>query len=94
MHRVLGELVSAARTGGVTLEELVTELRKQFITAVLRDSKGNQCKAAEQLMMHRNTFSRTIRLLQIDAREIRNTAAIRKPVASVPSNVERVRGKA
>jgi hypothetical protein len=39
---------------------------------VLQDCKGNQCKAARQLGMHRNTLSRTIAELKLDAKGLRN----------------------
>jgi len=51
---------------GVRCSEAVREFQKAFILAVLKDQRGNQCKAAEKLGVHRNTLRRTIRALEID----------------------------
>jgi len=51
---------------GVRCSEAVREFQKAFILTVLKDQRGNQCKAAEKLGMHRNTLRRTIRDLDID----------------------------
>jgi transposase-like protein len=47
---------------------------------VLQQNKGNQCKAARELGMHRNTLSRTIHELKLDVRQFRDGA--RRPVRS------------
>ncbi len=51
---------------GMRFEEAVREFQGAFILTVLRDNKGNQCRAAKKLGMHRNTLRRTIRSLQLD----------------------------
>src|SRR5262249_51345906 len=56
---------------GILYAEGVREFKKRFIMNVLRECKGNQCKAAMQLGMHRNTLSRTIAELKLDVREFR-----------------------
>jgi Fis family transcriptional regulator len=65
---------------GITYSEAVCEFKKRFILTVLQDSKGNQCKAARQLGMHRNTLSRTIAELKLNAKELR--AGTRRPPRS------------
>lgn len=45
---------------GILLEEAVSEFEKKFIKRVLDRSKGNQCRAAKILGIHRNTLSRKI----------------------------------
>ena len=67
--------------GGITYSEAVSEFKKKFILIVLQDSNGNQCKAARQLGMHRNTLSRTIADLKLDAKGLRN--GTRRPPRSV-----------
>ena len=57
---------------GITYSEAVCEFKKKFILTVLQDSKGNQCKAARQLGMHRNTLSRAIAELKLNAKELRS----------------------
>ena len=43
------------------------------LRTVLEQNKGNQCKAAKQLGMHRNTLSRTITELELDIRPLRKS---------------------
>ena len=50
---------------GVRRSEAVREFQKAFILTVLKDQRGNQCRAAEKLGIHRNTLRRTIRDLDI-----------------------------
>jgi hypothetical protein len=47
---------------------------------VLAHHKGNQCKAATELGMHRNTLSRTLAELDMDSAQIRK--GMRRPVMS------------
>ncbi len=77
----LEALVAQMYRSGITYAEAVSEFKKKFILAVLQDSKGNQCKAARQLGMHRNTLSRTIADLELDAKGLRNGK--RRPPRSV-----------
>lgn len=72
MKRELESLVAQMHTGGITYAEAVRDFKKRFILEVLAYHKGNQCKAARELGMHRNTLSRTIAELEIDPAQIRN----------------------
>lgn len=72
MKRDLDNLVTQMHSGGITYEEAVREFKKRFILEVLAQHRGNQCKAARELGMHRNTLSRTIAELNIDPTQIRN----------------------
>ena len=65
---------------GITYSEAVCEFKKKFILTVLQDSKGNQCKAARLLGMHRNTLSRNITELKLNAKELRS--GMRRPPRS------------
>ena len=56
----------------ILYSEAVREFKKRFIATVPEENKGNQCRAARQLGMHRNTLSRTISELKIDVREFRD----------------------
>lgn len=67
-------------TSGILYSEAVREFKKRFIMNVLQQNKGNQCKAARELGMHRNTLSRTITELKLDVRQFRDGA--RRPVRS------------
>ncbi len=79
----LEALIVQMYRSGITYSEAVCEFKKKFILTVLQDSNGNQCKAARQLGMHRNTLSRTIAELKLDAKGLRNGHA--------PSAAQRLR---
>ena len=65
-------LVQNMYRSNILYAEAVREFKKCFIATVLEENKGNQCRAARQLGMHRNTLSRTIEELKIDVREFRD----------------------
>jgi len=76
----LEALVAQMYSSGILYSEAVREFKKRFLVTVLQENKGNQCKAARELGMHRNTLSRTIAELKLDVREFRDGA--RRPVRS------------
>ena len=80
MKRELESLVSQMHTGGVNYAEAVREFKKRYILEVLAHHRGNQCKAADELGMHRNTLSRTLAELEMDTAQIRN--GLKRPVRS------------
>lgn len=67
----LEALVAQMHSTGILYSEAVREFKKRFIINVLQQNKGNQCKAARELGMHRNTLSRTINELKLDVRQFR-----------------------
>ena len=71
MKRELDSLVSQMQTSGITYDEALREFKKRFILQVLACHRGNQCKAAKELGMHRNTLSRTLAELNVDPTQIR-----------------------
>ena len=77
----LENLVLQMYEAGVRCSEAVREFQKAFILTVLKDQRGNQCKAAEKLGMHRNTLRRTIQDLDIDIGPTRATGR-RQPTRS------------
>jgi len=74
----------AMYSGGILYSEAVREFKKRFILTVLEENHGNQCKAARQLGMHRNTLSRTMQELKIDVRPLR-IGAKRPPRSARPA---------
>src|ERR1700688_1523677 len=76
----LEALVMQMYKSNILYSEAVREFKKRFILTVLQENKGNQCRAARQLGMHRNTLSRTISELRIDVRQLR--AGIKRPPRS------------
>ena len=71
VKRELELLVSQMSAGGITYTEAVREFKKRYILHVLVQNRGNQCKAATEMGMHRNTLSRTMEELGIDAAQVR-----------------------
>lgn len=71
MKDQLEALIMQMYKSNILYAEAVREFKKRFIITVLQENKGNQCRAARQLGMHRNTLSRTIDELRIDVRQFR-----------------------
>jgi Fis family transcriptional regulator len=80
VKRELDSLVTQMHAGGIPYAEAVKEFKRRFILEVLEAHRGNQCKAAKQLGMHRNTLSRTIAELEIDPAQIR--LGLKRPARS------------
>ena len=80
MKRELANLVTQMHSAGLRYEEAVREFKKQYLREVLVANRGNQCRAAEELGMHRNTLSRTMSELGLDLSEVR--AGLKRPPRS------------
>jgi len=72
----------------ILYSEAVREFKKKFILTVLQENKGNQCRAARELGMHRNTLSRTVSELKIDVRQFRDGGK-RPPRSARPVTYEK-----
>jgi hypothetical protein len=91
MKKKLEVLIMQMHESGITYSEAVCEFKKLFILAVLQECKGNQCKAARQVGVHRNTLNRMITELKINVRRQRRamrpstgtTRAVRMELASI-----------
>ena len=80
MKKELDSLVTQMHSSGIRYEEAVREFKRQYLREVLVAHKGNQCKAAEELGMHRNTLSRVMADLKLDLAEVR--AGLKRPPRS------------
>lgn len=80
MKRELDLLVAQMHANGLSYEAAVREFKRQYLLQVLVSHRGNQCKSAEELGMHRNTLSRTLAELEMDTAQIRS--GIKRPVRS------------
>jgi DNA-binding NtrC family response regulator len=91
MKNELAVLVSQMHGSGILYSEAVREFKKVFIAHVLQQNRGNQCKAARQLGMHRNTLSRTLSELGLDVRDLRkgNKDGRRPPRSAQPLTLEK-----
>jgi Fis family transcriptional regulator len=81
VKRDLDSLVLQMHSAGLSYNDAVREFKKRFILEVLARHRGNQCKAAEELGMHRNTLSRTLTELDMDSTQIKK--GLRRPPRSV-----------
>lgn len=88
MKDQLEALIMQMYKGGILYGEAVREFKKRFILTVLQENKGNQCKAARQLGMHRNTLSRAIAELDLDIRALRSGTR-RPPRSARPLSLEK-----
>jgi Fis family transcriptional regulator, factor for inversion stimulation protein len=89
MNEQLESVVLQMYRAGVRCSEAMREFQKAFILTVLKDQRGNQCKAAERLGIHRNTLRRTIRDLEIDIGPTRAMGRRRPPQSDLPMSVRR-----
>jgi Fis family transcriptional regulator, factor for inversion stimulation protein len=80
VRRELDSLVTQMHSSGIRYEDAVREFKRQYLREVLIAHRGNQCKAAEELGMHRNTLSRTMAELGLDLSEVR--AGLKRPPRS------------
>ncbi|MGA2895974.1 MAG: helix-turn-helix domain-containing protein [Acidobacteriaceae bacterium] len=80
MKRELDTLITQMHSAGIPYAEAIRQFKKRYILEVLAHHKGNQCKAATELGMHRNTLSRTLAELDLDSAQIRK--GMRRPVMS------------
>ena len=85
----LEALVLQMYRSNILYSEGVREFKRRFILTVLQENKGNQCRAARELGMHRNTLSRTITELKIDVRQLRDGVNKRPPRSTWPVAVEK-----
>ena len=83
MKAQLEDLVMQMYRGGITYAEAMREFKKAFLVTVLKEHNGNQCKAAVDLGIHRNSLARTISDLQLDVRALRPGG--RRPPGREPS---------
>jgi len=80
VKRELESLVTQMHSSGIRYEDAVRAFKKQYLREVLVAHRGNQCKAAEELGMHRNTLSRAMVDLGLDLAEA--CASLKRPPRS------------
>ena len=80
VKRELDSLVTQMHSSGIRYEDAVRDFKRQFLREVLAAHRGNQCKAADELGIHRNTLSRIMADLDLDLAEVR--AGLKRPVRS------------
>lgn len=80
MKRELDSLITQMHSSGVSYAEALRQFKRRYLLEVLAHHRGNQCKAAEDLGMHRNTLSRTLAELDLNTAQIRS--GMRRPPMS------------
>src|ERR1700733_13523941 len=84
LKREMDGLIMQMHSAGIPYSEAVRQFKKRYILEVLAHHKGNQCKAADELGMHRNTLSRTLAELDLTTAQIREQIrnGMRRPPVS------------
>jgi Fis family transcriptional regulator, factor for inversion stimulation protein len=92
LKRELDVLITQMHSAGIPYADAIREFKKRYILEVLAHHKGNQCKAADELGMHRNTLSRTLTELDMDTAQIRNGIrnGMRRPPSSERPKVQNI----
>jgi DNA-binding NtrC family response regulator len=80
VRRELDSLVTQMHSSGIRYEDAVRDFKRQYLREVLVAHRGNQCKAADELGMHRNTLTRAMAELGLDLAEVR--ASLKRPPRS------------
>jgi len=80
LKRELDGIITQMHSAGISYTDAVKQFKRRYILEVLSHHKGNQCKAAKELGMHRNTLSRTLAELDLDTTQIR--IGMRRPPTS------------
>jgi hypothetical protein len=80
LKRELDALITQMHSAGIPYTDAMRQFKRRYILEVLAQHKGNQCKAATELGMHRNTLSRTLAELDMNTAQIRS--GMRRPVMS------------
>jgi Fis family transcriptional regulator len=88
LKRELDSLVIQMHSAGISYTDAVRQFKRRYILEVLANHKGNQCKAADELGMHRNTLSRTLAELDMDTTQIRS--GLRRPPVSERPRVQSI----
>jgi Fis family transcriptional regulator len=88
LKRELDGIITQMHSAGISYADAVKQFKRRYILEVLSHHKGNQCKAAEELGMHRNTLSRTLAELDLDTAQIRN--GMRRPPTSERPRVQSI----
>jgi DNA-binding NtrC family response regulator len=88
LKRELDGIITQMYSAGVSYNEAVRQFKRRYILQVLAQHKGNQCKAAEELGMHRNTLSRTLAELDMNTAQIRS--GMRRPPVSERPRIQNV----
>jgi Fis family transcriptional regulator len=73
----LEALVNQMIDHDIFFPDALSEFEKRFIKRMLEKNKGNQCKTAKALGIHRNTLSRKVEDLGLDHRPKRRRRSTR-----------------
>jgi DNA-binding NtrC family response regulator len=91
MKSRLEALVTEMVEKGILFEDAVAEFEKYFILSVLKRTKGNLSKTADELRIHRNTLSKRVEKYYQNHRMV--GARHRRPRVQEPQAAKAVAGK-
>jgi Fis family transcriptional regulator len=82
LNEQLNAFVCSLIEQGITRDEAAKEFERLYIVQLLVRNRGNQCKAAREGGIHRNTVSRAIAEHKIDMRRLREIVSGRRMTVS------------
>jgi Fis family transcriptional regulator, factor for inversion stimulation protein len=71
LKRSIAEMITNITNVGMSYEDAIRRFQKRYILHILIKHKGHLGKTAEELQMHRNTLSRTLKRLGMNVTGIR-----------------------
>jgi Fis family transcriptional regulator len=74
----LASAIADMRMRGIEYQRCVREIKRLYLIEVLKGNRGNICRAAREIGMHRNSMLRMCDELHIDAMQIRLAAKVEK----------------
>jgi hypothetical protein len=89
LGEALTRVVLGIHLNGLKLDEAIRTFKKRYIECVLADCGGNKCAAARAMGVHRNTLSRDIAELRIDARRFNLPGTRRRQRKQIYASKER-----
>lgn len=81
VSQFVSTLAKVAYYQHLPIDELATELRRQFVLVVLEKNKYNETRTAIELQMHRNSLLRQMRRMGIDAASFRRQIRLKRRAA-------------
>jgi transcriptional regulator with GAF, ATPase, and Fis domain len=81
LNNFVAVLAEVAYQRKKSIDDLTTEMRREFLMVALKKNQFNETWTARELHMHRNSLIRQMRRLGIDASGIRQQRRLKKRLA-------------
>ena len=67
LYLAIGKLIRS----GTSYDDILREVKRSYLEWLIESCRGNQCRAARVIGVHRNTMNRLVHELGIDTRSLR-----------------------